>query len=152
MVRWDSPLFTVPWLDDDIPADDIWKAVTEGTVKPPNAGTQAVRRSHPSSLFYSDSNCNFRYPKLRQTLCALSSILLPQWSVRSCPNRPPREGWVDLSLFPCHLLSSPASICPRGISHSRSYRDSNGSSLLSTRKPSLWALWKRELWIGVRKV
>ena len=57
MVRWDSPLFTVPWLDDDIPADDIWKAVTEGTVKPPNAGTQAVRRSHPSSLFYSDSNC-----------------------------------------------------------------------------------------------
>ena len=44
MVRWDSPLITVPWIDDDIPADDIWKAITEGNVKPPNAGTQAVRR------------------------------------------------------------------------------------------------------------
>lgn len=42
MVRWDSPLFTVPWTDADIPADGIWKAVTEGNVKPPNAGTQAV--------------------------------------------------------------------------------------------------------------
>ncbi|CCM05059.1 uncharacterized protein FIBRA_07265 [Fibroporia radiculosa] len=45
MVRWDSPLFTVPWTDDDVPADDIWKAVSEGNVKPPNAGTQAVRRA-----------------------------------------------------------------------------------------------------------
>ena len=43
MVRWDSPLFTVPWTDADVPADEIWKAVTEGIVKPPNAGTQAVR-------------------------------------------------------------------------------------------------------------
>lgn len=42
MVRWDSPLFTVPWTDADVPADDIWKAITEGIVKPPNAGTQAV--------------------------------------------------------------------------------------------------------------
>ena len=44
MVRWDSPLITVPWTDADIPADDIWKAVMEGVVKPPNAGTQAVRK------------------------------------------------------------------------------------------------------------
>lgn len=44
MVRWDSPLFTVTWLDEDIPAEQIWKAITEGNVKPPNAGTQAVRR------------------------------------------------------------------------------------------------------------
>ena len=43
MVRWDSPLFTVPWIDEDVPIDDIWKAITEGSVKPPNAGTQAVR-------------------------------------------------------------------------------------------------------------
>ena len=43
MVRWDSPLFTVPWIDEDVPIDDIWKAITEGNVKPPNAGTQAVR-------------------------------------------------------------------------------------------------------------
>ncbi len=42
MVRWDSPLFTVTWTDEDIPGDEIWQAVTEGTVKPPNAGTTAV--------------------------------------------------------------------------------------------------------------
>ncbi|GJE97735.1 chromatin associated protein KTI12 [Phanerochaete sordida] len=50
MVRWDSPLITVPWLDEDIPADDIWKAVTEGNVKPPNAGTQAVPKAPTDAL------------------------------------------------------------------------------------------------------
>lgn len=43
MVRWDSPLITVPWVDTDVPIDEVWKAITEGAVKPPNAGTQAVR-------------------------------------------------------------------------------------------------------------
>jgi hypothetical protein len=42
MVRWDSPLLTVPWTDQNLPSDDIWKAITEGVVKPPNVGTQAV--------------------------------------------------------------------------------------------------------------
>ena len=42
MVRWDSPLITIPWMDEDIPGDDIWKAIMEGVVKPPNAGTSAV--------------------------------------------------------------------------------------------------------------
>ena len=41
MVRWDSPLFTVPW-DEALPGDEIWKAVTEGNKKPPNAAVQAV--------------------------------------------------------------------------------------------------------------
>ncbi|EMD37286.1 hypothetical protein CERSUDRAFT_135770 [Gelatoporia subvermispora B] len=50
MVRWDSPLFTVPWTDEDVPADDIWKAVTEGIVKPPNAGTQAVPKAPTDAL------------------------------------------------------------------------------------------------------
>lgn len=43
MVRWDSPLFTVPWSDDAVPEDDLWKAITEGILKPPNVGTQTVR-------------------------------------------------------------------------------------------------------------
>lgn len=43
MVRWDSPLFTVPWTDEDVPDEEIWLAITEGVVKPPNAGTSAVR-------------------------------------------------------------------------------------------------------------
>ncbi|KAI0744184.1 chromatin associated protein KTI12 [Daedaleopsis nitida] len=50
MVRWDSPLFTVPWTDADVPADEIWKAVTEGFVKPPNAGTQAVPKAPTDAL------------------------------------------------------------------------------------------------------
>lgn len=43
MVRWDSPLFTVPWSESDILIIELlWRAITEGNVKPPNAGTQAV--------------------------------------------------------------------------------------------------------------
>lgn len=65
MVRWDSPLFTVFWSDTDVPADDIWKAVTEGNVKPPNAGTQAVRLLN--LLFFRHSNPLSRSLKPRQT-------------------------------------------------------------------------------------
>ncbi|KAI0930102.1 hypothetical protein AcV5_006897 [Taiwanofungus camphoratus] len=50
MVRWDSPLFTVLWTDEDVPVDGIWKAVTEGNVKPPNAGTQAVPKAPTDAL------------------------------------------------------------------------------------------------------
>jgi len=50
MVRWDSPLFTVLWEEEDVPADEIWKAVTAGDVKAPHAGTQVVRRMPVSSL------------------------------------------------------------------------------------------------------
>ncbi|KAI6153137.1 chromatin associated protein KTI12, partial [Pisolithus tinctorius] len=39
MVRWDSPLFTVSWTDEDVPADDIWRAITEGIIKPPTRDT-----------------------------------------------------------------------------------------------------------------
>jgi len=49
MVRWDSPLITVLW-DADLPVDDIWKAATEGVVKPPNAGTQAVPKAPTDAL------------------------------------------------------------------------------------------------------
>ncbi|TFY62553.1 hypothetical protein EVG20_g6662 [Dentipellis fragilis] len=40
MVRWDSPLITILW-EDEPPLEQIWKAVTEGNVKPP-------KRRHPS--------------------------------------------------------------------------------------------------------
>jgi tRNA uridine 5-carbamoylmethylation protein Kti12 len=45
MVRWDSPLFTILWTEVDIPSEDIWRVVTSGDVKSPNAGTAAVRTS-----------------------------------------------------------------------------------------------------------
>ncbi len=53
MVRWDSPLFTVPWSESDVPFELIWKAITEGNVKPPNVGTQGVG-DLPCLLLYSD--------------------------------------------------------------------------------------------------
>ncbi|KAI9464357.1 chromatin associated protein KTI12 [Boletus coccyginus] len=55
MVRWDSPLFTIPWTDPDVPADDIWRAVTQGLVKPPNTGTQAVAKAPTDALYTLES-------------------------------------------------------------------------------------------------
>ncbi|CAD6583746.1 MAG: hypothetical protein TREMPRED_003644 [Tremellales sp. Tagirdzhanova-0007] len=36
MVRWDSPLFTIPW-DDGLPFDVIWQSIMSGTKRPPTA-------------------------------------------------------------------------------------------------------------------
>jgi protein KTI12 len=48
MARWDSPLFTIPWTDEpeSLPLESIWKAITQGDVKPPNAGTVGVSNKH----------------------------------------------------------------------------------------------------------
>lgn len=43
MVRWDSPLFTILWTEENIPAAEIAQAIMSGNVKPPNSGTLAVR-------------------------------------------------------------------------------------------------------------
>lgn len=42
MVRWDSPLFTLPW-DEDAPLEDVWVAVTKGYIKPANSAVNIVR-------------------------------------------------------------------------------------------------------------
>lgn len=42
MVRWDAPLFTVPWNEELAPVEEIWQAVTAGVLKAPNAGTSSV--------------------------------------------------------------------------------------------------------------
>lgn len=52
MVRWDSPLFTVAWNDEKIPEDAIWRAITQGDVKPANAGTRAVRTDMDTNTKY----------------------------------------------------------------------------------------------------
>jgi len=46
MVRWDSPLFTILWSDEQMPLQAIWEAISEGTVKPPNSGTVSVSIPH----------------------------------------------------------------------------------------------------------
>jgi len=50
MARWDSPLFTVAWDDEKIPEDAIWRAITQGDVKPANAGTRAAARAPTDAL------------------------------------------------------------------------------------------------------
>ncbi|KAG7448330.1 chromatin associated protein KTI12 [Guyanagaster necrorhizus] len=50
MVRWDSPLFTILWTDEDIPSVDIWKAITDGVVKPPNSGTLSITKAPTDAL------------------------------------------------------------------------------------------------------
>ncbi|KAI5832839.1 chromatin associated protein KTI12 [Schizophyllum commune Tattone D] len=70
MVRWDSPLFTITWTDEELPMDSIWDAVTHGNVKPPNAGTQAVVKAPTSAL-----------QALEQTTTALVSAISTHPSV-----------------------------------------------------------------------
>ena len=41
MVRWDSPLFTIPW-DEAAPLEDIWVAVTKGYIKPATSAVNVV--------------------------------------------------------------------------------------------------------------
>ncbi|KAF8274607.1 chromatin associated protein KTI12 [Lactarius quietus] len=52
MVRWDSPLHNVSWDSQiwDWFIESIWSDITEGHVKPPNAGTQAVRKAPSDAL------------------------------------------------------------------------------------------------------
>jgi len=52
MARWDSPLFTIPWTDeaDSLPYEILWKAITQGDVKPPNAGTVGAPKAPTDAL------------------------------------------------------------------------------------------------------
>ena len=50
MVRWDAPLFTVLWNDEEVPGIQIWEAITHGSLKPPNSGTLAVSFQSSSSF------------------------------------------------------------------------------------------------------
>lgn len=81
MVRWDSPLFTIPWTDESPPSEDIWKAVTEGFVKPPNVGTQSVGRR--VSYVVSQLRLYLRYRKRPRTRSIYWSRLQPQWFLLS---------------------------------------------------------------------
>ncbi|KAJ7188361.1 chromatin associated protein KTI12 [Mycena filopes] len=49
MVRWDSPLFTVPWTEQ-VPVSEIAEALLTGTVKPPNSGTLAAAKAPSDAL------------------------------------------------------------------------------------------------------
>ncbi|WVQ80401.1 hypothetical protein IAT38_002506 [Cryptococcus sp. DSM 104549] len=49
MVRWDSPLFTLPW-DDEPPFEDIWNAIIKGDKKPPTSAVLQRAKPPPNTL------------------------------------------------------------------------------------------------------
>ncbi|KAJ7783042.1 chromatin associated protein KTI12 [Mycena metata] len=49
MVRWDSPLFTIPWTEE-VPVTQIAEALLTGSVKPPNSGTLAAAKAPSDAL------------------------------------------------------------------------------------------------------
>ncbi|KAK6905148.1 protein KTI12 [Kwoniella mangroviensis CBS 10435] len=49
MVRWDSPLFTIPW-DEQPPFEDIWNAILKGDKKPPPAAVLQRNKPPPNTL------------------------------------------------------------------------------------------------------
>jgi protein KTI12 len=42
MTKWDSPLFVVPWTDEDVPGETIWEAMVHGKVVKPHQATVLV--------------------------------------------------------------------------------------------------------------
>ncbi|KAJ6499385.1 chromatin associated protein KTI12 [Mycena sanguinolenta] len=64
MVRWDSPLFTVPWTEE-LPVEQIAQALITGNVKPPNSGTLAAVKAPSDALHV-----------LEQTSSALVSAIM----------------------------------------------------------------------------
>ncbi|WWC66893.1 uncharacterized protein I206_100800 [Kwoniella pini CBS 10737] len=49
MVRWDSPLFTIPW-DEEPPFEEIWNAILKGDKKPPPAAVLQRNKPPPNTL------------------------------------------------------------------------------------------------------
>ncbi|WVO14855.1 hypothetical protein L204_102494 [Cryptococcus depauperatus] len=49
MVRWDSPLFSLPW-DEDPPFEDIWNAIIKGDKKPPTSAVLQRNKRPPNTL------------------------------------------------------------------------------------------------------
>jgi len=75
MVRWDSPLFTIPF-DEDMPMEEIWTTITTGFKKPPTAAVAVVSRT--------------RFPQFVQPLTSLSdpNLLLEPCKLSPLPQAP----------------------------------------------------------------
>ena len=60
MTRWDSPLFTIPYDDEEPPCQDIWDAMigSEGKAKTarPNLATVMVRLQYFSQVQQGEAN------------------------------------------------------------------------------------------------
>ncbi|CAK9782044.1 chromatin associated protein KTI12 [Cutaneotrichosporon oleaginosum] len=87
MVRWDSPLFTVSW-DEELPAEDIWRAIRTGEKRPPNQAVNQRSAPPPGTL-----------QTLTRTTSTIVSALLAhlaggQTPTFPIPSPPARQGLV----------------------------------------------------------
>ncbi|BEJ02508.1 hypothetical protein CcaverHIS631_0703030 [Cutaneotrichosporon cavernicola] len=76
MVRWDSPLFTIPW-DEDLPGEEIWAAIRTGVKRPPNQAVNQRSTPPPGTL-----------QTLTKTTSAIVSALLAHLAAGPTPTFP----------------------------------------------------------------
>ncbi|CCO31357.1 Protein kti12 [Rhizoctonia solani AG-1 IB] len=67
MVRWDAPLFTVPWSDETVPGEDVWRAITLGDKRPANQAVASV--CFPAQITTIPSYLAFRSPNRHLMHC-----------------------------------------------------------------------------------
>ncbi|ODQ63942.1 chromatin associated protein KTI12 [Nadsonia fulvescens var. elongata DSM 6958] len=54
MNRWDSPLFTIPFMDEKVPIQDVWNTLVLKKAKPPNQATVLKPATSTNFLFELD--------------------------------------------------------------------------------------------------
>ena len=87
MVRWDSPLFTVPWTDTELPTG-LLQAITTGDIKPPNSGTLNAVRAPTDALLTLESVTLAIISAILDSQSAGGLLTIPSLSVKI--NLPPR--------------------------------------------------------------
>ncbi|TGO16363.1 hypothetical protein BTUL_0029g00540 [Botrytis tulipae] len=74
MVRWDSPLFTVVWEDENVPGDAIWDAI----IGDESEGKRKIVRPNAATVAKVHSSEGFLYELDKTTQTVLNRIL--EWS------------------------------------------------------------------------
>ncbi|ESZ99002.1 hypothetical protein SBOR_0660 [Sclerotinia borealis F-4128] len=74
MVRWDSPLFTVVWEDENVPGDAIWDAI----IGDDSEGKRKIVRPNAATVAKVHSSEGFLYELDKTTQTVLNRIL--EWS------------------------------------------------------------------------
>ncbi|KAF8750958.1 Chromatin associated protein KTI12 [Rhizoctonia solani] len=112
MVRWDAPLFTVPWSDETVPGEDIWRAITLGDKRPANQAVASIAKPPSDALQVLDQT----------TASVVGAIMSAQStlggsggtvSLVGIVHYPTSLSRVDMSRFP-NFLGTSASLSPLG--------------------------------------
>ncbi|QRW21731.1 Chromatin associated protein KTI12 [Rhizoctonia solani] len=101
MVRWDAPLFTVPWSDETVPGEDIWRAITLGDKRPANQAVASIAKPPSDALQVLDQT----------TASVVGAIMSAQSTLGGSVHYPTSLSRVDMSRFP--NFSAQAPVCRR---------------------------------------